>query len=277
MGEKSLTVLLTNDDGYRAKGIIVLADYLEEIADVRIVAPKRNQSGVGHSMSGAQKIKWRRKTHSKRKIYSVDGTPADCVFEGLNRFYQGEIDIVVSGINKGCNLGTDRFPSGTIAAAREAAFSNYGRVGIAISADYSKDRSCNFDLAADFCSVFTAWVAQALSNKEKRELFKGFYFNLNVPDRTIEELQGLALTDAYTDPGTDNWCEIVVDRGSHGVDRRRWHRGNSDDRASDYWAIQNGYLSLSILSVEKRPEQERDLESLLLEEFSFTSYRLERR
>lgn len=282
--EKSLTVLLTNDDGYRAKGITTLADYLEEIADVRIVAPRANQSAVSHKAAVAGTIPWKRIAYCHRDIYVVEGTPSDCVFEGLNSFYPDEIDLVISGINQGGNMGTDLVMSGTVAGAREAAFLHQGRVGIAISAAYSDDHPPDYDLAAEFCCEFASWAARSLLDPAKQPLFKGVYFNLNAPPPLPNQIRGVALTRPSADPGAIGWCDRVSDKGKRGKDRRRWKRGANDCKVgSDVWAIQNGYLSVSVHSIladtveeSEARQRRRDLEALLLEEFSFRSYSLER-
>lgn len=273
MGEKDLTILLTNDDGYRAKGINILADYLEEIADVRIVAPKGNRSGVSHSVTLTKDLLVEPKTYKEREVYTLSGMPADCVNYGLELFYPDEIDIVVSGINHGRNLATDLYVSGTVAGARAAAFSPYDMVGIAISAATSKSHPCKLDLAAEFCTAFTSWLYDAL--QDNSELFKGMYFNLNVP--ITDHISGVALTYPGIDRGANGWYEEVKQKGKKTHYRRRWRRpSTSTEIGSDTWATQNGYLSITILSLEPCTEREKDLETLLLEEFSFKSYSLER-
>lgn len=273
MGDNNLTILLTNDDGYRAKGITILADYLEEIADVSIVAPKGNRSGVAHSVTFTKNLVVEPKRSNGRDVYAVSGMPADCILFGLEELYKDEIDIVVSGINEGRNLGTDIYVSGTVAGARAGAFSPHELIGIAISAATSHTHDGNYELAAEFCTAFTTWVKETL--KDNSDLFKGMYFNLNVP--ASDDIQGVMLTYLSQDRGSNGWYEKVKQRGKKEHYRRRWRRpSESTELGSDVWATQNRYISITILSLEPGTEREKDLEQLLLEEFSFRSYDLER-
>lgn len=229
--EKRLTILLTNDDGYQAEGINVLADYLEEIADVRIVAPKGDCSMIGDTISDevyAERLSWDDRdiqvlegtrryptfispprtlyySHGSygqtRYIpaeehltpYQCSGTPRDCVNYALSELYRGEIDIVISGINQGYNLGCDFQLSGTMAAACEAALRE--KIGIAISAAASEEGDYNFELAAEFCRELVLWISHSLLDPERKALLtNNIYFNLNVPALPTEDVKGLALT-----------------------------------------------------------------------------------
>ena len=112
-----MKILVSNDDGYHARGIVALADALSKIADVIVVAPDRNHSGASNSLT----------LHSPLRVhevepdrYFVNGTPSDCVHLALSGFLEEDPDIVVSGINHGANLGDDVIYSGTVAAASEA-------------------------------------------------------------------------------------------------------------------------------------------------------------
>jgi 5'-nucleotidase len=130
-------VLLSNDDGVRAQGLLTLRDALLEIADVVTVAPEHEQSATSHSLSLHRPL---RVSEVNSTVFSVDGTPADCVYVALfakDRFLQRSPTIVVSGINRGLNLATDVHYSGTVAAAREAALRGYQSV--AFSADPEAD------------------------------------------------------------------------------------------------------------------------------------------
>lgn len=284
--EKRLTILLTNDDGYRAKGITTLADYLEGmadgIADVRIVAPRGERSGVSHSRSLKDNPAFEPRQYKKRELYVTDGTPADCVFYALNGIYKNEIDTVVSGINRGRNLATDCFISGTVAAAREAAWPWYDTIGIAVSACYDEEEP-DYDVAAEFCTEFVRWIEQSLSDPERKELLRGFYFNLNTPACQPEDIQGLALTPLASDSGVKVECEAAEEENGTITFKSTWKRGEVEDLGSDHWALANKYLSLSILQPpnladlpQRYAERQKRLESLLLEEFSFRSHSLER-
>ncbi len=126
-------VLLSNDDGYSAPGLLALRDALAVHADVIVCAPESNQSATSHALSLSRILRLR---HVAAGVYCVDGTPADCVYVALHsgtRVLPRRPDLVVSGMNHGLNLGVDVFYSGTVAAAREAALRRIPAV--AVSAD----------------------------------------------------------------------------------------------------------------------------------------------
>src|SRR4051794_14566949 len=111
-------ILVTNDDGYRSDGIALLADALRPLGDVTIVAPIDEASAIGHALTLRRPL---RLEHIRTDVYAVDGTPTDCVNMAVTQVFKGLPDMVVSGINKGWNLGDDVTYSGTVAGALEAA------------------------------------------------------------------------------------------------------------------------------------------------------------
>ncbi len=139
-------VLLSNDDGYSAEGLRALAKALSERAHVVVCAPESNQSATSHSLSLHRVLRLR---PVETDVFSVDGTPADCVYVALHsegRVLSRRPDLVVSGMNHGLNLGSDVFYSGTVAAAREAALR--GIPAIAVSADHKAERVAAAELGA---------------------------------------------------------------------------------------------------------------------------------
>lgn len=145
-------ILLTNDDGFRAPGLIQVKHALTDIADVVVCAPHSEQSGTSHSISLTTPLRLREHEPS---VFSVDGTPADSVYVALcahGRVLPRRPDLVVSGINHGLNLAGDVFYSGTVAAAREAALR--GLRGLALSAGPAADlggaATCAVGLARAF-------------------------------------------------------------------------------------------------------------------------------
>lgn len=120
MNDKPLKILMSNDDGVHAEGIHALADSLRDMAEVTIVAPDRNRSGASNSLTLEQPL---RVTEISPKIFSVQGTPTDCVHFALNELMKDDLpDLVLAGINHGANLGDDVLYSGTVAAAMEGHF-----------------------------------------------------------------------------------------------------------------------------------------------------------
>ena len=123
-----MKILISNDDGYQAPGILCLADALSSIADITVVAPDRNRSGASNSLTLDNPV---RAVHTESGAISVDGTPTDSVHLAITGLLKEEPDMVVSGINAGANLGDDVLYSGTVAAAMEGRF--LGLPAIAIS------------------------------------------------------------------------------------------------------------------------------------------------
>jgi 5'-nucleotidase len=140
-------ILLSNDDGYRARGLRTLAASLRNIGELVVCAPESEQSTTSHSLTLTRPLRLRQ---VEANVFAVDGTPADCVYVALNggtRVLPRMPDVVVSGLNHGLNLATDVFYSGTVAAAREGALR--GIPAVATSADPGAD----MDRAAEICAL----------------------------------------------------------------------------------------------------------------------------
>src|SRR5437868_6884386 len=121
-----LRILVTNDDGYRSAGIHALAGALTVLGDVRIVAPTTEASAIGHALTLRRPL---RLEAIEDRVYAVDGTPTDCVNVAVTHVFNGLPDLVVSGINKGWNLGDDVTYSGTVAGAPEGALLGIPSIG----------------------------------------------------------------------------------------------------------------------------------------------------
>ncbi len=173
-------ILVTNDDGIHSQGILVLAKALREMGDVFVVAPDREKSAVAHSLTLHRPLRVER---IKKKLFAVDGTPADCVHIGVNTILPQRPHLVVSGINKGSNLGDDIIYSGTVSAAFEGTL--LGMPSFAISLASSSD--FKFDVAARFA----VRVARSII---KRGLPKDTFLNVNVPNLDEKEIKSYKIT-----------------------------------------------------------------------------------
>src|SRR3954462_13120556 len=136
-----MRILVTNDDGYRSEGIHALAEALRDLGEVIIVAPVAEASAIGHALTLRRPL---RLEAVDERVFAVDGTPTDCVNIAVTEVFKGLPDLVVSGINKGWNLGDDVTYSGTVSGALEAAL--LGVPAIAVSLRFS--RSFDFSHAA---------------------------------------------------------------------------------------------------------------------------------
>ncbi len=177
-----MNILVSNDDGYDAPGIQTLISRLERDGhNIMVVAPETQQSAKSHSLTLHDTL-YCYKVEENR--YKVSGTPADCVLLAEKRLLTDQkIDLVISGINKGQNIGEDIYYSGTVAAAREATFHGYKAIAVSRLGFEGLD----FDLPAEF-------VAQAIQNNVLDYIQEGEFLNINVPEITRDELEGVVVT-----------------------------------------------------------------------------------
>src|ERR671919_3034749 len=145
-----MRILISNDDGIYSPGLLALAEVARELADVRIFAPDVEQSSMGHAITHSRPLSLRRTPIRDFEAYRVNGTPADCVALGVHMWEK--VDLVLSGINLGPNLGNATWHSGTLAAAKQAVL--LGMRGIAFSTPVTEETS-------DF-AVIAPWVERAL-------------------------------------------------------------------------------------------------------------------
>ena len=185
-------ILLTNDDGINSAGIKALMKALPRVADVVVVAPATNNSGVAQSLTYRGNLKVYKRDvpeelkdspHKPLALYAVEGTPATSVLLGLSNFTQGRpFDMVISAINPGTNIGVDGNLSGTVGAARMGA--DMGVAGLAVS---SGGRSAN---AADVAASLARFIEQVFSVGVE----KGILFNVNYPRGGPDDWKGAAVT-----------------------------------------------------------------------------------
>jgi len=173
-------ILLSNDDGYQAKGLSLLARGLADLAEIVVVAPDRNRSGASNSLTLDTPL---RVEQVSDNVYYVNGTPTDCVHVAITGLLDFEPDMVISGINHGANLGDDVIYSGTVAAAMEGRF--LGLPAIAVSLVLAE--------GAHFGSAL-AVVRRILASFERDPLPRDTILNVNVPDLPEREIRGLRAT-----------------------------------------------------------------------------------
>ena len=175
-------ILISNDDGYDAPGLVALVQALkEQYHKVTVVAPRRNMSGCGMSMSLRKTIDVEELVDN---VFIVDGTPVDCVYLGLQSLIAEPVDLVISGINNGANLADDVFYSGTFAAAMEARHVYLPSIALSVA---SHDVQ-HYDTAA--------YIATQLANEMPRLEYKSLLsvLNVNVPDVPMAQLRGFKST-----------------------------------------------------------------------------------
>jgi len=175
-----LNILVSNDDGINAEGIITLANALSEIAKVTVIAPDRNRSGASNSLTLTTPLRIRK---LQEDYISVEGTPTDCVHLGLTGLLDGVPDMVVSGINEGANLGDDVVYSGTVAAATEGCLFRVPAIAISMIGDMPK----HYETAATIAKTL---VLEVQANPIPEDTI----LNVNVPDLPISEIKGFEIT-----------------------------------------------------------------------------------
>jgi len=180
-----MKILLTNDDGIYSEGIQILKKQLDNIGEVTVIAPDRERSTIGHAMTLRKPLKMRKvKIDGDFWGYSLDGTPADCVIIGILEIMKNEkIDLIVSGINCGPNLGDDIFYSGTVSAAVEGAMRNVPSLAVSIAGFE--------DFKFKSAALFTKKIA---SNLMKNILPSNLVLNVNFPNIDYEEIKGVEIT-----------------------------------------------------------------------------------
>ncbi len=175
-----MRILISNDDGYLAPGLICLANMLREIAEIAVIAPDRDRSGASNSLTLSRPI---RATPAENGFLRVDGTPTDCVHLAITGLLDYEPDMVVSGINAGANLGDDVLYSGTVAAAMEGRFLGFPALAVSLTGHELR----HYDTAARV-------VKNLLGHLRADPLPADTILNVNVPDVPWEQLEGFEAT-----------------------------------------------------------------------------------
>ncbi len=227
-----IRILVTNDDGVRSAGITALAGALEPLGEVTIVAPMAEASAIGHALTLRRPL---RLEQLEERVFAVDGTPTDCVNIAVTTVLRGMPSLVVSGINKGWNLGDDVTYSGTVSGAFEGAL--LGVPSIAVSLQYVVEREFDFTEAARAAHL----VAESVLRKG---LPARTFLNMNVPKgrtkgfRVTAQAKRNHLTrvDERTDPRGQRY--FWIEEGQN-----EWE---PHDR-SDYQAVRDGYISVTPL------------------------------
>ena len=175
-----MRILLSNDDGYQAPGLRLLADALADLADVIVVAPDRNRSGASNSLTLDTPL---RVEQVESNIYFVNGTPTDCVHVAITGLLDNEPDMLISGINHGANLGDDVLYSGTVAAAMEGRFLKLPAVAVSLVLEHGH----HFDTAVT--------IVKRIVRRMKNDPLPGHtLLNINIPDRHADAIQGVEVT-----------------------------------------------------------------------------------
>jgi 5'-nucleotidase len=231
-----MRILLSNDDGYFAPGLLALANALSSLGEVTVVAPEQNRSGASNSLTLDRPLMLRQASSG---FYFVNGTPTDCVHLAITGMLEHLPDIIVSGVNNGANMGDDTIYSGTVAAATEGYL--LGIPSIAIS--LASHEGINFDTAGR--------VARELVERFDRNPIKSpVLLNVNVPDLPYAQLAGTEVTRL----GRRHKAEPVVKMISPRKETVYWvgAAGAAADagEGTDFNAVERGFVSITPLQID---------------------------
>jgi 5'-nucleotidase len=227
-------ILITNDDGIRAPGILAVVQALRGMGEITIAAPVGNQSGKGHSITTSDPIFVDEVLLDDLKAFALETTPATCVKVAVEALMPHRPDLVVSGINRGHNLGAVAYVSGTVGAAREAALKGIPAVAASLAVEQT-----DYKPAAGI-------VRQVVEMVRKNGLEPGSFLNVNIPAGTASAIKGIQLTRQSRQTGVERFEEQRSPRG------RRffwsvWNEPRGDEEGTDVWAVEHGHAAVTPL------------------------------
>ncbi|MDN7123600.1 5'/3'-nucleotidase SurE [Pseudidiomarina terrestris] len=239
-----MKLLVSNDDGVHAPGIVALHKALNEIAQVRVIAPDRNCSGASNSLTLHNPLRVQRLSNG---FYSLNGTPTDCVHLGTNSPLADDVDLVVSGINDGPNMGDDVLYSGTVAAAMEGRYMGFPAIAVSMGSR-----------SEDYYDVAARVVADVVNKMAENPLRLDTILNINVPAMPYEDLKGIKVTRL----GRRHRADTMVESADPFGRKIYWYGpigGHQDDAEdTDFYAIREGYVSITPISLDMTARSHQD-------------------
>jgi 5'-nucleotidase len=226
-----MRILISNDDGYLATGITVLAEQLSKMADITVVAPDRNRSGASNSLTLDRPLSVK---ETKNGYYFVNGTPTDCVHVALTGLMDEMPDLIISGINDGANMGDDTIYSGTVAAAMEGYLLNIPSIAISMS----QHEATHFDAAA---KIATELVEHYMHNPFEAPML----LNVNVPDIPYQELKGKVITRLGKRHKAEPVIKLKTPRGEQVYWIGAAGQPNDGGEGTDFHAVASNQVSIT--------------------------------
>ncbi len=248
-----MKILITNDDGIFAPGLWRLVRELKQVAEVMVVAPDREQSGSGTAVTLRQPLRVQKVKPLVPEVdtHSVEGTPIDSVLLALGKLLKGGVDLVVSGINSGPNLGDDVLISGTVGAALMGYLHGLPALAISVAS-----------LDSQYLDNAASLVAQLATRIANHNLEGNILFNINLPSLPLEEIQGIRITKLASKSHID-----TVEEGHDGrkayywLVRQKLNKNVAEN--TDIWAIEHGNISITPLNTELLNQPATPLTDLL--------------
>ncbi|HEX2967330.1 MAG TPA: 5'/3'-nucleotidase SurE [Syntrophorhabdaceae bacterium] len=226
-----MLILLTNDDGIHSEGIQALKSVLDRQHRVCVVAPERERTCVGHAITLHKPLRLRKVSDN---TYASNGSPADCIYLGIKAILKTMPDMIISGINKGPNMGQDVHYSGTVAAAKEGAFLGIPSMAVSICAR----EHFLFGESAKAVSK----IVEILAGKP---FIKNTFLNINIPNRPFENIKGLMMTKL----GKRIYNDKVIKRKDPRGGSYYWIGGKAEQyenrSGTDFFAVERDYISIT--------------------------------
>lgn len=239
-----MQILLSNDDGVQSIGLRKLYKELQRLGDVTVVAPLSEMSTCGHSLTLHKPL---RLVKIDKDIYGVSGTPADCINVGMSEVLKKKPDLVVSGVNRGANLGQDIFYSGTVSAAREALLAGIPSYAVSLNVNFHRppsDEEANYETA----SKVTVKVIKKLL--KEGVVPQDTLINLNVPDVKLSALKGIKVGRQ----GLQIYGKDLVKRIDHRGKDYFWvggkYKGFKKESGTDCDVVSKGYASITPVRID---------------------------
>lgn len=236
---RPLRILVTNDDGIEAPGILALAEAVRPLGQVTVAAPLQPRSGASHGVTTDRPIGVGESDRAGQRWIAIDALPATCVRLAVEELLPAKPDLVLSGINKGENLGTVTFYSATVAAAREAAFLGLPAIAVNMVADDDMDYATAAAVVVD--------IVKALGPDG---IARGTCLNVNVPALPRGRLRGVRITRQDTRAPIDRFERTVTPDGRVEY-RPSWSHLEPAGADTDIWAVRNGYVSVSVFGIDQ--------------------------
>jgi 5'-nucleotidase len=238
-----MRILVSNDDGVHSPGLKILANELKRLGDVYVVAPLEEKSTTGHSLTLHKPL---RLIELGPRYFGVNGSPADCIYLGIRQVLKTMPDLVVSGPNRGANLGQDVYYSGTVSAAREACILGLPAISVSLAVNF---KTIKDERALNYLSAAKTTV-NILKQIDLKNFPRHTLLNLNVPDVPMSKIKGTQLTRQ----GFRYYSGSILRRTDHRGKDYYWvggqYKGFHREEGTDCFAIEEGFASLTPLKLD---------------------------
>jgi 5'-nucleotidase len=238
-----MKILLSNDDGVHAPGLKILYDELKKLGTVKVIAPLEEMSTTGHSLTLHKPL---RLIPMAKDFFGVNGSPADCVYLGVRQVFREMPDIVVSGINRGANMGQDVYYSGTVSAAREGCILGIPSYAVSLCIDFKSRKSenkLNYAAAAKM-------LVKVVKEYQKKGFPKYTMLNVNVPDLPVSKIKGILPARQ----GFRHYNGAVLRRTDHRGKDYFWvggqYTGFANEVGTDCAVVDRNYVSVTPLKLD---------------------------